>query len=68
MWPNTSSNGLKPRDSYTDSLTAKSKGCIHLSQSFSVSKQYDLIIFFKSDEVFQGHLDFRDDMLMTYTV
>ena len=40
MWPNTSSKGLKPRDSCTDSLTAKSKRCIPSSQSFSVSKQY----------------------------
>ena len=47
MWPNTSWNGLKPRDPCTESITAKSKRCVPSFKSFSVSKQYDLIIFFK---------------------
>ena len=36
---NTSSYGLKPRDSYTDSLTANNSKWIPSSQSFSVWKQ-----------------------------
>ena len=68
VWPNTNSNGLKPRYSCTDSLTAKSKRCMPSSQSFSVPKQYDFIIFSRSNEIVQGHLDFQDDMLMTYIV
>ena len=46
-WPKTNSKGLKPRDSCTDSLTANSNKWMPSSQSFSVSKQYDLIILFK---------------------
>ena len=47
VWLNTSSNGLKPRDYWTDSLTANNNRWMPSSQSFSVSKQYGLIIFFK---------------------
>ena len=46
MWPNTSSNGLKPRDSWTDSLTVNNSKWMPSSQCFSVSKQYDHITFY----------------------
>ena len=67
MWPNTSSNGLKPRDSCTDSLTSKSKKGVYLNTNLFLCPNSMILSYFsRSDEIFQGHLDFQDDILMTY--
>ena len=65
MWPNTTAKGLKPRDSCT---AAKSKSVyLHLNL-FLYQNSMTLLYFSRSGETFQGHLDFQDDMLMTYIV
>ena len=61
VWPNTSSKGLKPRDSCTDSITAKRKRCIYLHPKlFLCQNSMTLSYFSRCDEIFQGHLDCDD--------
>ena len=57
VWPNTSSKGLKPRGSCTDSLTAKSKRCISIF--FCIKTVWPYYIFQGLMKSFKGTLAFR---------